>query len=90
MAEPPADILRRAAAVVRERAELGADVVPRERKFLAALAESWDCIAEDMVGSEAFECRPLGVVSSVDDGYRADWTATLKAARAYVGDETPT
>ena len=59
MSEAPADTMRRAAAVVRERAELDALVLKREREFLTHLADSWDALGDEMADYPAVR-RPEG------------------------------
>lgn len=84
MPETPADTLRRAAAAIRDAAQT-TDNKP-ERHCLLAVAVLLEQIAGYMTAAEAFECKPMGIVTSEDDGYRSDWTAALAVARAYLGE----
>jgi hypothetical protein len=59
-----------------------------------AIAESWEQQANDMADAEAYlSSQPIFrngafAVITEDDGIRHDWTATLAAARAYLGETT--
>jgi len=48
------------------------------------IADGWLHVADDMGDYEAFECSVAQGISSEDHGYRADWTATFRAARAFL------
>ena len=129
MTETPADTIRRAAALMRERAQgaptgpwhwegLGDDGYPQRISnpgailiaqtytnpakaaptcdYIAALhpavalhiADAWDATAEDMANYDAVE-RPKGWVTPSGQwlGPEHLWTATMHAARAYLGGE---
>jgi len=58
-----------------------------------AVADSWDHQADDMADHEAYESGVGGmlrpVVRTEDHGTHHDWTATLAAARALLGEVQP-
>jgi hypothetical protein len=134
MPDTPADTIRRAAQLMRERAtavrpgpwhaEPGSISLPGDKPWpsdyvapatgvprfkvhseadaehiaamhpgvTTAIADSWEHQADDMADWEANESIAGGlllpVVRSNKHGTRHDWTATLAAARTYLG-ETP-
>ncbi len=87
-AESPSETVERAAMRLYRRASAATG---REQTWLRRTAESWENIANDMAGHgevNASSTPETGAYLLMADrrGYRHDWTATLAAARALLGE----